>query len=105
MTAGRLFDPPGETVPAEAMSADRRRTAANNALLARGVHPAPRLPLLDARWGLTCGACAHHVTRAHDRVWHKCRRHRLGMSSSAASDIRVSWPACTAYRLDPETSR
>ena len=47
--------------------------------------------------GHTCADCAHHVTHARNRAWHKCDAHRLGQSASAHSDIRVSWPACTQW--------
>jgi hypothetical protein len=84
-------------------SADRRRTIRNQGLIARGVHPATGEPLLDPGWGLHCGDCAHAVhLRAGNRAFWKCEWHRLGLSASAASDIRVGWPACTLVRIDAE---
>lgn len=85
--------PPGtELVP----SAGRRLTLRNNESLARGVHPATRKPV--AANGETCGTCAHHRHYDwHNRSYHKCAKHRLGESHSAASDIRVSWPACALW--------
>lgn len=73
-----------------------RRTKRNAALLARGTHPATRLRVRPELG--TCGACAHAQRQSvgNSRFW-KCRKHRLGMSGSEASDIRVSWPACTAF--------
>jgi len=94
-----LFDPgPVELAPADdpALSAGQRLTLRNAAELAAGRHPATGLPLADGTE--TCGGCAHHEhVHHHDRHWHKCTQHRLGMSHSAASDIRVSWPACTRF--------
>lgn len=82
-------------------SADRRRTTRNQDLLARGIHPATRLPLLDPDWEFRCRDCAHAVRIDHvTRGWWKCELHRLGTSASAASDIRVSWPACTRFRIE-----
>jgi hypothetical protein len=37
------------------------------------------------------------VVRPGNREFHKCELHTLGLSGSEASDIRVSWPACTLY--------
>jgi hypothetical protein len=77
------------------LSADRRRTETNRRALAAGVHPATRERLTDPELELHCRDCVHAVRVGHhDRVWWKCEEHRLGMSRSAASDIRVSWPAC-----------
>jgi hypothetical protein len=65
-----------------------------------GMHPATRLPLLAADWGFQCGNCIHAVRVQGGARWHwKCARHRLGMSASEASDIRVSWPACTLLTI------
>lgn len=103
---GRLFDPGPEadTAPPEHhVSADRRRTEQNEGLLATGVHPATRRPLAynvkgSPGAGHTCGDCAHHhAYDYHNRAYHKCDSHRLGESHSAASDIRVGWPACTLW--------
>jgi hypothetical protein len=98
-----LFDPDPWTLPTTeqpvvvALSADRRRTLANRARIAAGQHPATRAPLLSGGQA-TCSTCAHaHHLQHHNRSWWKCDRHRLGMSHSAASDIRASWPACTLY--------
>jgi hypothetical protein len=89
-----LFGPAPE--PAPQLSADQRLTKRNNDLLESGKHPATLLPLLgsDAR----CGTCAHHQHLAHhNRSYHKCDEHRLGITHSTSSDVRVSWPACTKY--------
>lgn len=90
------FTLPDAPTPGERVSADRRLTIVNNGLLAARIHPATRVPLADN--GETCGTCAHHQHLGHhDRSWHKCDVHRLGMSHSAASDVRVGWPACTKW--------
>jgi hypothetical protein len=103
-----LFPLPAPQVAAAApeLSADRRRTLVNRALLDQGRHPATGLRLLDAGWGYRCRDCAHAVRIDwHNRSFWKCLRHRLGLSHSAASDIRAGWPACTALRIDTEDHR
>lgn len=80
----------------EPLSAGRRLTIRNNDSLARGLHPATGQRL--AGNGETCGTCAHHNHYDyHNRAYNKCAKHRLGESHSAASDIRVSWPACALW--------
>lgn len=82
---------------ADGLSADQRRTKANNDMLARGVHPATRQPVIGD--GSRCGECAHHERiEWHNKTFHKCDVHRLGMSHGPASDIRVSWPACSRFK-------
>jgi hypothetical protein len=88
------------------LSRDRRRTARDRASLDRGIHPATRRPLLTVEPGTgrpTCGDCGHaqHIDH-HDRSYWKCARHRLGMSHSAASDIRKGWPACELFQTTPD---
>jgi hypothetical protein len=87
-------DDPGESVT-------RRRTRRNNELIAAGRHPATGAALIDAGWHYRCGDCSHAV-RFHvgNKKFWKCELHRLGMSASEASDIRVGWPACSRFRLD-----
>ncbi len=99
-----LFDPGPATVTTvkerPGLSADARRTIRNRELIAAGVHPATRQPILVT--GLTCATCGHHRAVTHytsrEKTWHKCALHRLGVSHSAASDIRTSWPACVLYQ-------
>lgn len=82
------------------LSADMRRTMRNHELLERGVHPATGRLLLAQLPDVndTCGNCTHHkVHHRGNKVVHKCTEHRLGESFSAASDIRVSWPACALF--------
>ncbi len=87
---------PGPKRNADGLSADQARTQENRDLLECGVHPATRAPL--AGKDRTCGGCAHaqRVSAGNWSGW-KCDLHRLGMSHSAASDIRVGWPACTRF--------
>lgn len=101
MSAPMLFDPgPVSIPPAEAgMSYGQRLTIQNRRLLEAGTHPATRRPLLIGT-GETCATCVHHLVASQNRTYHKCDKHRLGASSSEASDIRVSWPACVLY--EPE---
>lgn len=93
-----LFDagPPRATFVAPTESATVRRTKRNAKLLARGVHPATGLGLRPELGN--CGACtqAERQSVGNSSFW-KCRKHRLGMSGSEASDIRISWPACAAF--------
>ena len=90
-----LFDPAPLTVEQpdpEPLSADRRRTIRHREALDRGVHPVSGRPL---RGSGICGDCVNHeVNGGAQRPYHKCR---LNNTSGAATDIRVSWPACNAY--------
>lgn len=93
---------PGPRRDADGLSDDQRRTKRNRDLLATGIHPATGARL--AAGDQTCGGCTH-ATPVHNnnfKGW-KCELHRLGMSHSSASDIRVSWPACTRFEA-PTTS-
>lgn len=90
-----LFDVPVSVRPPKE-TPDQRLTRRNRELLAGGVHPATHRHLFIGT-GERCGTCAFHDTITHNRTWHKCAKHRLGESHSAASDIRVSWPACALY--------
>ena len=84
----------------DGLSAGQRLTLRNNQMLSVGRHPATGRPLLKVDVA-TCGECVHHKAFSHDRTWHKCDVHRLGMSHSASSDIRVSWPACDRFQAQP----
>ncbi len=46
----------------------------------------------------TCKTCRHLLIRQYGGKYFKCQKWSL--SSSMASDIRVSWPACKLY--EPE---
>ena len=89
-----LFDPgPPGAVP-DAESYGRRLTRRRQAMLDRGVHPITGSPLADN--GETCGSCEHHVLRCNVAGrYHKCV---LNLSGGPATDLRVSWPACTRWK-------
>jgi hypothetical protein len=89
-----LFDP-GPSDPPVKLSEDRRRTLKRLQLLERGIHPATKRPVWAEH---VCGTCTFHVVRSRSQSWHKCTK--AGLSSSAATDIRVSWPACDLWEAD-----
>lgn len=103
----RLFDPgpplvSEETEKGEPISAGRRLTLRNAELLAAGTHPATGDRLFIGT-GETCQTCIHRrIDVGHAKRYNKCARHRLGLSGSANSDIRVSWPACALYRRETD---
>lgn len=92
----RLFDPgPGPDPEDLTLSAGQRRTRRQRGLLAQGIHPATRKPLLGGE--ATCLTCVHRITHHHaSRCYFKCVL--AGVTSGAATDIRLSWPACTYYQ-------
>ena len=96
-----LFNPePYETAVTEPMSPGRRLTELQRRIIADGRHPATRVPLFIGT-GERCGTCVHHQALDwHNKTFHKCTLHRLGLSHSEHSDIRVSWPACARYEAD-----
>jgi hypothetical protein len=92
---------PVAVVPDDA-SPTVRRTARRRLLLEAGVHPATGLRLFPAVFGHQCGGCANAVKVQHGaRSYWKCNESRLGLSHSAASDIRVTWPACELFKVPP----
>lgn len=74
----------------------RRLTARNNALLARGRHPATSLPL---RGDEQCGTCVHAKGHTRTKTYYKCDQ--VALTFGAATDIRLSWPACTRWEPRP----
>jgi hypothetical protein len=95
-----LFNPGPARAAPEKLSADRRRTLRNQQMLFRGIHPVTRVGLLRAVGGFTCGDCEHHVqVGGHAKTYHKCLRNK---TSGAATDIRVSWPACIRFETVKE---
>lgn len=85
--------------PPPELSAGQKLTKRNNELIARGKHPATLLPLLGS--DDTCGGCVHHHHYQYRAgAHHKCDLHRLGESHSAASDVRVGWPACVQFEVE-----
>jgi hypothetical protein len=90
-------EPPEHLTRPREESAQVRRTKIAKDKIARGIHPAndsPTRPDLG-----TCGDCAHLVRRTagNKRNLLKCPYHRLGTSSSEASDVRAGWPACIKF--------
>lgn len=89
-----LFDD-GPATPTENLSQGRRRTIRQHALLDIGVHPATGAPL--ARNGETCGTCLWSwIHRHNSRNYWKCAE--VPATRGAATDIRLSWPACTMWQ-------
>lgn len=105
------LEPLPDAEPPETISAERRRTLKRQAELARGVHPRTKLPL--ANNGHACGDCAHHFERRMGSTYHKCDHGypaepvefhgtmyspRSLVSHGPATDVRVSWPACSGWK-------
>lgn len=81
----------------EKPTADRARTERRRLMLERGEHPTGN-GSIDTRQ--SCGNCIHCTDEYHGgggRLYHKCDVSRLGRSHSAASDVRLSWPACGKF--------
>ena len=60
--------------------------------------------LMRGRYGwpkdsVTCGDCAHLVTRSYTNTYFKCGLYST--SKSATSDFRKSWPGCGAFEVKP----
>lgn len=84
-----------EVEPVKPMGRDARRTAKQRAIIAQGFSPATGLVLLDG--DSTCGDCVKQHVRTWDgRRFFKCEI--LGFSHGPGTDIRLSWPACAAFR-------
>lgn len=82
---------------AQGISADRIRTEKRRALLARGIHPTTKLRLLDEGWNRSCADCDHLKAHGgHAKTFYKCDK--VYMTSGPATDTRLSWPACAAFR-------
>jgi len=63
------------------------------------------MPDVDPRWksGPRPPAKRRPLPRAYRAgAHHKCDQHRLGESHSAASDVRVGWPACVRFEKDAD---
>lgn len=100
--AGILPTPP--PAPAEPkLSYTRRLTLKRQTMLAAGVHPATRRPLLDPERGLTCGGCAHLAGYGHNNTTYwKCEL--AGATRGPATDVRRKWPACDRHTPASETT-
>lgn len=87
-----------EPAEAEPLSYTRRLTLRKQRQLDAGIHPVTRRPLLPIADGKTCGGCDHHFSHSRNQTWHKCD---LNATRGAATDLRVRWPACTAFVAVP----
>jgi len=106
----------------EKLSAGRRLTIRQQQDIARGWHPLSHttrdgLKLAPAGTG-TCGTCRFRSPSSGDGTWPKCKfgayeetrtgfegrtytlTHYPRASSSAATDCRAKWPACTDYQKE-----
>lgn len=92
-----LFDPGAPAEPPAALSYDQRLTIRRRQFLERGVHPTTRLPTLDD--GRTCKDCPHAFSHHRAKTYWKCSQ--VAPTHGPATDIRVSWPACTAIDAQP----
>jgi hypothetical protein len=94
-----LFDPSPYTPNGDIRksSPDARRTARNNADIQDGIHPVSGRRIIYV--GATCGGCSHHGLQGGVAGrFHKCE---LNLTGGPATDIRVSWPACTSWEPAP----
>lgn len=92
-----LFDPGPEsprTLDLSDLSPDQRRTIRRNEMLAAGIHPTTKLPLRQLG-GETCRTCALLRRRKLGGTYWKCSA--VYMTGGPATDVRVSWPACTKW--------
>lgn len=97
-----LFDPNPYTEDPpptpEKLSADRKRTIRNRAMLDRGMHPTTKVAL--ANNNRTCASCKHCVPHTRNRTWWKCKL--VPPTHGPSSDTRQSWPACIKYEVAPK---
>jgi hypothetical protein len=88
--------PPPLPPPPEPDSYDRRLTRRRRALLADGIHPTTRMPLLAVDIGSPrCGDCRHCCANQRSKVYWKCGT--VPLTFGPSSDVRKSWPACTRF--------
>lgn len=104
-----LFDVPlaGDRPPAPAFGEEpsytRRLTIRRNEALAAGTHPTSRRKLAPEGHpghGHTCGDCEHHLIHHLGGTYHKCELAHGGLTGGPGSDVRVRWPACTAWEAE-----
>lgn len=78
----------------------RALTRRRRELLAAGIHPTTKRPLLpDEPDRPTCSSCASCFGYTAARTYYKCERAAGGLTHGPASDVRLSWPACDRYEL------
>ena len=95
-----LFDPgPGAPAP-KTQSYGSRLTARNAGVIAGGRNPATMRPLLLG--GGTCGDCSHlKAVGGTARNYWKCELACRAVTGGAATDVRLSWPACELFTTTP----
>lgn len=84
----------------EPMSYGQRLTIRRREMLAKGIHPTSRRPLLapgHPNHGTTCGHCVHAFRHMAAKGYWKCEKAAGGLTHGPASDVRVSWPACELW--------
>lgn len=97
-----LFEVSRRPAPAfgEGLSYEARLTIRRKADLDNGIHPTTKLHLApeghDAH-SHTCGDCRHHFEYRAGKTHHKCHLAKAGLAHGPLSDVRVRWPACTAW--------
>lgn len=75
------------------LSAGQRLTQRKQAALNRGVNPGSGREFREGAY--TCGQCFHAIAKGGRKNFWKCEMGHL--SNSAASDIRLKWPACVLF--------
>ena len=110
LPTGPVYGPPRPKLTAG--ERDRLRRQRNRASLDAGIHPTSKAPLLSrdeaertlrviAGWPAdpTCRDCVHHITNPWRTAgtYHKCTEAAVGLTHGPASDVLVSWPACTRF--------
>lgn len=72
------------------------------AMFARGIHPVTKMPLLGADvqppGGARCGNCDHLRSHTLAKTYYKCGA--VKMTGGPATDVRLKWPACTAWERE-----
>lgn len=91
----------GPPLGADGLTPAQRRAKRAQQMINAGRHPANGERLLEVAEDATrptCADCAHLHRSGHAaKVYVKCPHHRLGISHSAASDVRTGWPACALF--------
>lgn len=88
---------PGFDQPGENLSYGEQLTLRKRRQLERGRNPGSGLELLEPQGpATTCGSCFHAIaTGSRSHHYWKCEL--VPRSHGAATDIRLSWPACVAW--------
>jgi hypothetical protein len=86
--------PPPSSTEISKLSPDRARTERRKLMLERGQHPTGNG---EINLEHNCRECIHCIAHGWQRTYYKCDVSALGERRSAASDIRLSWPACPEF--------